>query len=97
MRLIEQPGKITGGQFLLNGQNILNYSPLQMENTRGGKMAMIFQEPMTALNPVLTIGYQMDEQIKKHLKLSKKDLRQVSKRTRSIFFSVSKVDVNCFS
>ncbi len=75
MRLIENPGKVTHGEFLLNDQNILNLSPHQMENVRGGKMAMIFQEPMTALNPVLTIGYQMDEQIQKHLKYSKKDSR----------------------
>ncbi|MBY0553534.1 ABC transporter ATP-binding protein [bacterium] len=75
MRLIERPGKVTGGQFLLNDQNILNLSDRQMEDVRGGKMAMIFQEPMTALNPVLTIGYQMDEQIQKHLKLNKKDAR----------------------
>ncbi|MEQ1723900.1 MAG: ABC transporter ATP-binding protein, partial [Pseudobdellovibrio sp.] len=75
MRLIERPGKITNGQFLLNDQNILNLSDTEMEDVRGGKMAMIFQEPMTALNPVLTIGYQMDEQIKKHLKLNKKDSR----------------------
>ncbi len=75
MRLIERPGKITNGQFLLNDQNILNLSDTEMESVRGGKMAMIFQEPMTALNPVLTIGYQMDEQIQKHLKLNKKDSR----------------------
>jgi peptide/nickel transport system ATP-binding protein len=75
MRLIERPGKITNGQFLLNDQNILNLSDSEMEDVRGGKMAMIFQEPMTALNPVLTIGYQMDEQIKKHLKLNNKDSR----------------------
>lgn len=75
MRLIERPGKVTGGQFLLHDQNILNLSDRQMEDVRGGKMAMIFQEPMTALNPVLTIGYQMDEQIQKHLKLNKKDAR----------------------
>ena len=46
-----------------------------METVRGGKMAMIFQEPMTALNPVLTIGFQMNEQIEKHLKYSKKDAK----------------------
>ena len=75
MRLIESPGKITNGEFLLNEQNIFNLSGTQMEDVRGGKMAMIFQEPMTVLNPVLTIGYQMDEQIQKHLKYSKKDSR----------------------
>ena len=75
MRLIENPGKVTNGEFLLNDKNILSLNEHQMEDVRGGKMAMIFQEPMTALNPVLTIGYQMDEQIKKHLKLSVKDSR----------------------
>lgn len=75
MRLIEKPGQITHGQFLLQGEDIFSLSDYQMENVRGGKMAMIFQEPMTALNPVLTIGYQMDEQIQKHLHLNKKDSR----------------------
>jgi peptide/nickel transport system ATP-binding protein len=75
MRLIENPGKVTGGEFTLNGKSILALNERQMEDVRGGKMAMIFQEPMTALNPVLTIGYQMDEQIKKHMKLSPKDSR----------------------
>lgn len=75
MRLIERPGKVTHGKFFLNDQEVLGLSDPQMENVRGGKMAMIFQEPMTALNPVLTIGYQMDEQIQKHLKYSKKDSR----------------------
>lgn len=75
MRLIEKPGQITHGQFFLQDENIFNLSDYQMENVRGGKMAMIFQEPMTALNPVLTIGYQLDEQIQKHLRLNKKDSR----------------------
>lgn len=75
MRLIERPGKITNGEFNLDGVNIFNLADSEMENIRGGKVAMIFQEPMTALNPVLTIGYQMDEQIQKHLKYNKKDSR----------------------
>lgn len=66
MRLIERPGKITGGEVLLNGRNLLSMSEEQMENVRGGEMAMIFQEPMTALNPVLTIGRQIDEQVLRH-------------------------------
>ncbi len=75
MRLIEKPGKITNGEFYLNGQNILQLKENEIEEVRGGQMAMIFQEPMTALNPVLTIGYQMDEQIKKHMRLNDKDSR----------------------
>jgi peptide/nickel transport system ATP-binding protein len=70
MRLIEKPGKITGGQVLLRGRDLLKLSETEMEEVRGGEMAMIFQEPMTALNPVLTIGRQMDEQIIKHKKCS---------------------------
>lgn len=75
MRLIEKPGRITHGQFLLQDEDIFKLNESQIERVRGGKMAMIFQEPMTALNPVLTIGYQMDEQIQKHLQLNKKDSR----------------------
>ncbi|MDG0816377.1 ABC transporter ATP-binding protein [Bdellovibrio svalbardensis] len=73
MRLIQSPGQVTGGQVLLNGRDILKLSEDQMEEVRGGEMAMIFQEPMTALNPVLTIGFQMDEQIMKHKKCSQKE------------------------
>lgn len=76
MRLIERPGKITGGEILLDGEDILKRSETQMENLRGGKMAMIFQEPMTALNPVLTIGHQIDEQVTRHMKLSPKASRE---------------------
>ncbi|MFV8257797.1 ABC transporter ATP-binding protein [Bdellovibrio bacteriovorus] len=76
MRLIESPGKVTGGQVLLNGRDILKLSEPDMAEVRGGEMAMIFQEPMTALNPVLTIGFQMDEQIMKHKKCGPKESRE---------------------
>lgn len=76
MRLIEKPGRISNGQILLNGRDLLKLNEAEMENVRGGEMAMIFQEPMTALNPVLTIGYQMDEQIMKHKKCSPKESRE---------------------
>ena len=73
MKLISAPGEITHGSAVLNGKNLVTATASEMEAIRGGQMAMIFQEPMTALNPVLTIGYQMDEQIQKHLKYSDKD------------------------
>lgn len=76
MRLIEKPGRVTGGEVLLNGRNILAMSEEQMQDIRGGEMAMIFQEPMTALNPVLTIGRQMDEQIMRHKKCTPKESRE---------------------
>lgn len=80
MQLVANPGKITHGSAILQSPglsptDLVKQTPHQMESIRGGKMAMIFQEPMTALNPVLTIGYQMDEQIQKHLKLNAKDSR----------------------
>lgn len=76
MRLIEHPGKIANGKFLLNGRDIFALNESQMQDVRGGEMAMIFQEPMTALNPVLTIGRQLDEQIIKHKKVSQKESQE---------------------
>ncbi len=73
MKLISAPGEITYGSAVLNGKDLVTATNYEMESIRGGQMAMIFQEPMTALNPVLTIGYQLDEQIKKHLKYSDSD------------------------
>ncbi|MEX0940961.1 MAG: ABC transporter ATP-binding protein [Pseudomonadales bacterium] len=76
MRLIESPGEITGGEVRFNGIDLLALSEAEMQEYRGSKIAMIFQEPMTALNPVLTIGYQMDEQIMRHMKLPKRASRE---------------------
>lgn len=78
MRLIEKPGKITSGKVFLNGRDLLQLPESQMEEVRGGEMAMIFQEPMTALNPVLTIGQQIDEQILRHKKVSPSEARERS-------------------
>jgi peptide/nickel transport system ATP-binding protein len=73
MRLIEHPGEVTAGKVTVDGTELLGLSEEAMQGHRGSKLAMIFQEPMTALNPVLTVGYQMDEQIMRHMGLSKKD------------------------
>jgi peptide/nickel transport system ATP-binding protein len=78
MRLIEKPGIITHGSVTLNGRDLLKLPEPQMESVRGGEMAMIFQEPMTALNPVLTIGYQIDEQILKHKKCTPAEAKERS-------------------
>jgi oligopeptide/dipeptide ABC transporter ATP-binding protein len=69
MRLINPPGKIVGGQVLFEGQDILKYEANgpQLRSMRGAKIAMIFQEPMTSLNPVLTIGRQLSEMLELHL------------------------------
>ncbi|GED68630.1 peptide ABC transporter ATP-binding protein [Brevibacillus reuszeri] len=65
MRLLGKNGKIEGS-IQLNGKEILAYSEKEMQKLRGKEMAMIFQEPMTSLNPVLTVGKQMSEGLEKH-------------------------------
>jgi peptide/nickel transport system ATP-binding protein len=78
MRLIERPGRVSAGKFFLNGKDILSLPEPKMQEVRGGEMAMIFQEPMTALNPVLTIGFQIDEQVMRHRKVSANEAKQRS-------------------
>ena len=71
MRLIPSPpGEIVEGEVLLDGQDLLKLSNDQMRRRRGKDIAIIFQEPMTSLNPVLTIGRQMTEALEMHLGLS---------------------------
>ncbi|HEX2221696.1 MAG TPA: ATP-binding cassette domain-containing protein, partial [Candidatus Limnocylindria bacterium] len=66
MRLIDRPGRIVDGQILLNGDNILAKSDEEMRDIRGGQVSMIFQEPMTSLNPVFTCGDQIAEAVQQH-------------------------------
>ncbi len=73
MRLIAQPGKIVGGEILFKGENLLQFSDDQMRELRGNDVAMIFQDPMTSLNPVYTVGEQIAEALRLHRKLNKKD------------------------
>lgn len=76
MRLIPNPpGRIAGGEIRFNGENLLDKSVAEMRHIRGNKISMIFQEPMTSLNPVFTIGDQIMESIILHQKLGKKDAR----------------------
>ncbi|MBZ4682783.1 MAG: peptide/nickel transport system ATP-binding protein [Fusobacteriaceae bacterium] len=70
------PGKIVDGEILFNGKNLLDFNEKQLENIRGNDIAMIFQEPMTSLNPVLTIGYQIIEPLRLHQNLSKKEAKK---------------------
>jgi len=73
MRLIQRPGRIESGEILLNGENLLQKSESEMRRIRGHKIAMIFQDPMTSLNPVLTIGEQISEAIQLHLGYGRRD------------------------
>ena len=70
MRLLPDAGRIVGGQALLEGTDLLGLSELSMRGVRGRRMAMIFQEPGTSLNPVLTIGAQIEEVLVRHTDLS---------------------------
>ena len=77
MRLIpDPPGKIVGGEVLFEGRNLLEMSPDEVRHIRGNKIAMIFQDPMTSLNPVLTIGRQVSEALELHLGMDRKQARQ---------------------
>lgn len=78
MRLIaEPPGKIVGGEIWFNGRNLLSLSEKEMRQIRGNDISMIFQEPMTSLNPVFTCGDQIAEAISLHQKgLSRREVRE---------------------
>ena len=67
------PGNISGGQILLNDTDLLQLSESRMQDIRGNDISMIFQEPMTSLNPVYTTGYQVMEAILLHKKISKEE------------------------
>ena len=70
LRLIPRPpGRIVEGEILFEGQNLVEMSDDELRHVRGNRIAMVFQEPMTSLNPVLTIGEQLTESIKLHLHL----------------------------
>ena len=77
MNLVQMPpGKIIGGEVLFHGEDILKMTEKKIRSIRGSKISMIFQDPMTSLNPFLRISTQMIETLKLHQKLSGKDARQ---------------------
>jgi oligopeptide/dipeptide ABC transporter ATP-binding protein len=78
MGLLPQVGHVVNGSIEFNGQSILNKSKGEMRKLRGNDIAMIFQEPMTALNPVYTVGQQISEVFKIHQNLSNADARKAS-------------------
>ena len=74
MGLLQSPGKVIGGSITFEGQDVLKFSKDEMTSFRGSKVAMIFQNPMTCLNPVYTIGNQLVEALRAHDKsISKAD------------------------
>lgn len=78
MSLVRNPGKIVNGSIKLNDTDILALSDRQITSVRGNDISMVFQEPMTALNPVFTIGNQMMEMLKKHKKMNSRDALEKS-------------------
>lgn len=76
VRLLSYPGKIVEGEILLEGQDLAQASEKRMREIRGNDISVIFQEPMTSLNPVLTVGKQVREAVLLHQKVSKKEARE---------------------
>jgi len=77
MRLIpDPPGKIVSGEILFRGRNLLDLSYDEMRKIRGNDISMIFQEPMTALNPVFTVGFQLREAVRHHEKITKDEANE---------------------
>jgi oligopeptide transport system ATP-binding protein len=76
MRLLQHPGKVVGGEILFRGEDLLKYDASKIRQIRGDKIAMIFQDPMTSLNPVYTIGNQIVEMIQAHTNLNKQEAEE---------------------
>jgi peptide/nickel transport system ATP-binding protein len=78
LRLLPAAGRIAGGDVSFEGRDLLSLSEAEMRGVRGGGMAMIFQEPATSLNPVLTVGHQLGEVLERHLGLAGQAARERS-------------------
>jgi oligopeptide transport system ATP-binding protein len=85
LRLIPcPPGEIVGGEILFEGENLLTKGQREMEKIRGRRISMIFQEPMTSLNPSLTVGDQIAECYRVHMDHSKKTARELTQHTLNL-------------
>ncbi|MBI3782196.1 MAG: ABC transporter ATP-binding protein [Deltaproteobacteria bacterium] len=76
LRLLPPTGRIVGGAILFDGRNLLDLSEAEMRSVRGNQIAMIFQEPMSSLNPVFTVGYQIGEAVRIHQKIGRREARE---------------------
>jgi oligopeptide/dipeptide ABC transporter ATP-binding protein len=72
------PARVEGGQILLEGRDLLTLPEREMRKVRGGRVGMVFQEPMTSLNPVYTVGFQITEAIRLHLDVSGREARRLA-------------------
>ena len=78
LRLVDRPGRIESGEILLRGRNLLGLSKREMRHVRGGQISMVFQEPMTSLNPVFTVGNQIIEAVRLHQKKGPEEARELA-------------------
>ncbi len=78
LRLVPEPGKIVSGKILLGGQDLLALPEKALRGVRGGKIAMIFQDPMTSLNPVFSVGEQIAEVVRLHRRLGRADAKNAA-------------------
>jgi peptide/nickel transport system ATP-binding protein len=92
MRLIRPPGKIVNGEILFNNRDILKMTEEEVRNIRGGETSMIFQDPMSSLNPVFTIGSQIEENIILHQNI--KDKNEVKEKVITILEKVGISDAH---
>ena len=75
LNLLSWPGRIMGGQILFRGEDLTTASARRLREIRGNRIAMIFQDPMMTLNPVMTIGRQMVESLRAHQRISRREAR----------------------
>jgi peptide/nickel transport system ATP-binding protein len=85
LRVVDAPGRISGGDIRFQGTSILDLDEREMQAIRGGQIGIVYQEPTTALNPVLTVGYQVGEAVSAHQNIGR---REVAERTRELFEAV---------
>lgn len=76
MQLLRKPGEIISGEIFFEGENLLEFDENRMRSLRGSAISMIFQEPMTSLNPVLKVGFQITEAIRSHRNISRQEADQ---------------------
>ena len=97
MGLLRYPGKVTAGQVFLDGREITALPPKERRKLRGSEISMIFQEPMTSLNPVMRVGKQVDEAIRLHTDCSREEAKQ---KTLAMFREVeipeAEARYNCY-
>jgi oligopeptide/dipeptide ABC transporter ATP-binding protein len=85
LRVVDAPGRIVGGDIRFRGESILGLDEKEMQALRGGEIGIIYQEPTTALNPVLTVGFQVEEAVRAHQDVGR---QEASERTRELFEAV---------